>query len=51
MMYFESISSILAMLMFLGLFAAPVLGFLSGMVVPGWKKYVLMLVNFGLLIS
>lgn len=48
--YFESISGILGILMFLGLFAAPILGFFSGMVVPGWKKYVLMLVNFGLLI-
>ncbi|MBA2176148.1 hypothetical protein H0266_14725 [Halobacillus locisalis] len=48
--YFESISGILAILVFLGLFAAPILGFFSGMVVPGWKKYVLMLVNVALLI-
>ncbi len=48
--YFFSISGIIAMGMFLWLFAAPLLGLLSGILVPGWKKYPLILLNLGLLI-
>ncbi|MBN9653361.1 hypothetical protein J0K78_03705 [Halobacillus sp. GSS1] len=49
-MYFYSISGIIAMGMFIGLFAAPFLGLLSALLVPGWKKYPLILLNLGLLI-
>ncbi|MYL71616.1 hypothetical protein GLW00_12180 [Halobacillus litoralis] len=49
-MYFYSISGIIAMGMFIGLFAAPFLGLLSAILVPGRKKYPLILLNLGLLI-
>ncbi|ELK45999.1 hypothetical protein [Halobacillus sp. BAB-2008] len=48
--YFFSISGIIALSMFVGLFVAPFLGLLSGIFALGWKKYPLLFLNLGLMV-
>ncbi|TGB03551.1 hypothetical protein [Halobacillus salinus] len=49
-MYFLSISGVVALGMFAGMYLSPILGLLTGILAPGWKKYPLILLNLGLLI-
>ncbi|WP_079478912.1 hypothetical protein [Halobacillus salinus] len=49
-MYFLSISGLVALGIFAGMYLSPILGLLTGILAPGWKKYPLILLNLGLLI-